>query len=231
MSPLATSTTVTDRDPKGLHFMQKCAAVYNKAGLDEDQAQRLNEDPEFVKHLATLINKHSQSDDRFELVNSFEVIVPADYVHATRLDSFRAAYQSETKKEFYYYNPNITDANFAKTPALVHGKKFLVKAFQIKGVVSSEDCLTQLKRVKATFTGAQGASLAYEQKKDELPKGRWSLSFDEKKNLPFALGCHGVPSVYRRSDGDFVFNLGDFEDDWYGRCVLLAFCDLPAGEA
>src|SRR5438105_1457196 len=128
MSPLATSTTVTDRDPKGLHFMQKCGAVYNKAGLDEDRAQLLNEHPEFAKELANLIEKCSQLDNRFELITSFEVTVPVDYVHASHLDSFRAAHQSETNNEFYYYNPNITDANFAKTPALVPGKKFIVKA-------------------------------------------------------------------------------------------------------
>ncbi|KKR31275.1 MAG: hypothetical protein UT65_C0032G0017 [Parcubacteria group bacterium GW2011_GWF2_39_8b] len=227
MSPLATSTTVTDRDPKGLHFMQKCAAVYNKAGLDEDQAQQLNEDPEFAKELAMLIDKRSQPDNRFELINSFEITVPADYVHATRLTSFGKAH----KKKFYYYNPELTDANFAKTPALVPGKKFLVKAFQIKGRVTSDDCLTQLKRVKATLIGAQGASLAYEQKKDELTVSQWSLSFDEKDNLPFVDGYHRVPSVYRVSGGGFGFDLDGFEYDWSDRYVLLAFCDLPAGEA
>ncbi len=227
MSPLATSTTVTARDKKGLHFMQKCEAAYNKAGLDEDRAQQLNEDPDFVKDLANLIDKRSQLDNRFELVTTFEIIVPADYVHASRMTTFGEAHQ----KGFYYYNPNLTDDNFAKTPALVPGKKFLVKAFQIKGRVTSDDCLTHLKRVKAALTGAQGASLVYEQKKDELPKGRWSLSFDEKDNLPFIDGGHGVPGVRRASDGGFEFDLDRFEGDWDGRCVLLAFCGSPAGEA
>ncbi len=227
MSPLATSTNVTSRDPKGLHYIQKCEAVYNKAGLDEDRAQLLNEHPDFAKELAHLIEKCSQQDNRFELITSFEVTVPADYVHDTRLTTFGKA----NRKKFYYYNPELTDANFAKTPALVPGKKFLVKAFQINGTPSSEDCLTQLRRVKATLTGAQGASLAYEQAKDKLPVSRWSLSFDEKDNLPFVDGYHRVPHVYRDSDGDFKFYLDYFEDDWYDYCVLLAFCDLPAGEA
>jgi hypothetical protein len=170
-------------------------------------------------------------DNRFELITSFEVTVPTSYVHATQLDSFRATHQSEKNKEFYYYNPALTDANFAKTPVLAPGKKFLVKAFQIKGVVTSDDCLAQLRRVKATLTGAQGASLAYEQAKDKLPISRWSLSFDEKDNLPFVGGCHGVPSVRRGSGGGFGFRLDVFEGGWDGGCVLLAFCDLPAGEA
>ena len=222
-----TTSIVTSRDKKGIGFMQKCEAAYNKARLDENRAQLLNEDPEFAKELAMLIDKRSQPDNRFELINSFEITVPADYVHATRLTSFGKAH----KKKFYYYNPELTDANFAKTPALVPGKKFLVKAFQIKGRVTSDDCLTQLKRVKATLIGAQGASLAYEQKKDELTVSRWSLSFDEKDNLPFVVGYHGVPCVNRYSDGAFVFNLDIFGNDWNDYYVLLAFCDLPAGEA
>lgn len=36
-------TLITSKDPKGLHFVGLCEAVYNKARLDPDQAQRLNE--------------------------------------------------------------------------------------------------------------------------------------------------------------------------------------------
>src|ERR1700722_15446573 len=96
--PQALTTSVTSRDPKGLSFMQKCEAIYNKAGLDEDRAQQLNEDRDFAKELAALIDKRSQPDKHFELITSFEVTVPADYVHATCMDSFRAAHQSETNK-------------------------------------------------------------------------------------------------------------------------------------
>ena len=37
------TTLITSRDPKGLKFVSLCEAVYNKARLDEDRAQRLNE--------------------------------------------------------------------------------------------------------------------------------------------------------------------------------------------
>ena len=124
----------------------------------------------------------------------------------------------------------LTDTNFAKTPALVPGKKFLVKVFQIKGVVTSDDCLAQLKRVKATLTGAQGESVAYEQAKDELPVSRRSISFDNKDNLPFIDGDHRVPYVDRDSREDFEFYLADFEGGFDHRSVLLAFCDFPDGE-
>ena len=208
---------------------------YKEGGLDpvgvNATLQMVAEGTIITEQKTVAVTPPKPKPEKLELLTTFEVTVPADYNHATQLDSFRAAHQSETKKEFYHYNPNLTDANFTKTPALIPGKKFLVKAFQIKGSVTSDDCLAQLRRVKATLTGAQGVSLAYEQAKDKLPISRWSLSFDEKDNLPFVGGCHGVPDVHRHSDGDFEFDLGDFEIDWHDDCVLLAFCDLPAGEA
>ena len=38
------------------------------------------------------------------------------------------------------------------------------------------------------------------------------------------LGYHRVPNVNRNSDGDFKFNLDNFENDWNDNYVLLAFC-------
>ena len=43
MSTLAPSHTVTTRDPKGLKFLSIVEAAYNKAGLSEDEAQRVND--------------------------------------------------------------------------------------------------------------------------------------------------------------------------------------------
>ncbi len=40
---LAPSTTVTTRDPKGLKFISIVEATYNKVGLSEEEAQRINE--------------------------------------------------------------------------------------------------------------------------------------------------------------------------------------------
>ena len=222
-------TSVTSRDPKGLKFMQNCEAAYNKAGLGEDQAQRLNENGEFWKQITLLIDKCSQTDKRFELADTFEVVVPKDYNHTTRLDSFRKAHE----QEFYYYNPAINDKNYGNaTTKLVPGRRFLVKIFQIKEKVSSDDCLGFLKGQKAVLVGAQGASLAYEQGKDKLPISRWSVSFDEKDALwEDADGDRRVPYVGRRSGGDFPFDLGYFEVDWAdGRC-LLCFCEIESSGA
>jgi hypothetical protein len=133
----------------------------------------------------------------------------------------------EHRKEFYYYDDNITSKNFSKaTTKLVPGRKFQVKVFQITGTVTSEGCMAQLRSQKAVLVGAQGASLAYEQAKDKLPKGRWYVSFDEKEALwKDADGRHWVPCVSCHSGGDFEFCLGSFEGVWYDGTAFLCFCD------
>lgn len=169
-----------------------------------------------------------EQPDKFEYLKSFDVTVPEGYDHATRLDTFRAAHQSEENKEFYFYNDAITDANYAgkATTKLTAGRQFTVKVFGITERVTSEDCLAKLRSEKAVLVGAHGASLAYEQKKDELPKGKWSVSFDEKKALwRDSDGDRGVPSVRAYSGGDFRFDLGRWEGDWGSGNVLLCFCD------
>lgn len=57
-----TVTLITSRHPKGLQFIQKVEAVYNKAGLNEERAQRLNESPEFVQRLRELIQQCSATN-------------------------------------------------------------------------------------------------------------------------------------------------------------------------
>ncbi len=163
-------------------------------------------------------------DPRFELIATFEVVVPKDYDHATRLDSFAKKH----RKEFYSYNDNVTDANFAKaTQKLVPGKTYGAKIWGIKRgkVASSPDCLAFYKAQKAILVGAQGLAFAWEQKKEEFPKGKWTVSFDKKDALPCLDGFHRVPNVYAYLDGDFEFDLGGFGSDWSDNNCLLCFCD------
>jgi hypothetical protein len=111
------------------------------------------------------------------------------------------------------------------TTKLVSGRKFKVKVFQIVENITPDDCLAFLKSQEAVLVGAQGASLAYEQNKDQLPVNRWSASFDEKEALPSIYACHRVSDVRRFSTGDFEFNLVDFEGEWGIADCLLCFCD------
>ncbi len=205
--------------------MHEFALVLDKAGFNADLVHQIvnSRGNRHAKAMHAALTEGALVDDRFELVNTFNVIVPEGYDHGTRLDTFG----NEHRKEFAYYNKNITDQNYANaTTKLVAGRKFKVKVFQIKGRVSSDDCLNQIRSHKGVLVGAQGMSLAYEQGKEQLPVDRYSVSFDEKEALwKDADGNRRVTLVFRCSDGGFKFRLGLFGGVWIDRCCLLCFCD------
>jgi len=154
-----------------------------------------------------------------------EIKVPDDFDQAIWLAKFR----EQNHKKFHCYNDDITDENFANpTRILKPGDKLHVRAFKqvVSGTTTSEERLAFLSTQKAVLTGAQGASLVFDQKRDQLQKGKYYASFDEKDRLPFADGYHWVPFVNRYSDGDWSFYLVDFENDWDGDNCLLCFCDV-----
>lgn len=196
-----------------------------KAGFDDELIQQVvnSRGNKHAKAMYSAVANDAQADDRFELLNTFSIVVPQGYDHATHLTSF----SKEHCKEFAYYNDAITDKNYANvTTKLEPGRKFKVKVFQIKEAVTSEDCLAHLRLQKAVLVGAQGASLYYEQCRDLWQINRWLISFDEKDALwEDADGDHRVPHVNRDSAGDFKFGLGYFESGWYGGYCLLCFCD------
>ena len=82
-----------------------------------------------------------------------------------------------------------------------------------------------LEKQKAVYTGAQGASIVFKQKRDELPKGYWYSSFDEKNRL---WKDHRVPYVGADTDGDFYLYLGYFEGVWHDDYAFLCFRDISA---
>lgn len=180
----------------------------------------------YIQKKGNIMSANGVMHDRFKLVNTFEIVVPEGYDHYTRLDSFAKSHN----KEFQYFNSEITDANFRwATTKLKPGWKFKVKVFEIKEIAKSEDCMAKLRSEKAIFVGAQGASLVWEQKKQELPDNRWFASFDEKDALwKDAHDYHRVPLVGRHSGEVFKFDLGYFGIGWIdddGIC-LLCFCDV-----
>jgi len=61
MTTLAPSATTT-RDPKGLHFMTVVDTAYNKAGLDGDEAQRVNEAQGLAKLIANFIDENRSAN-------------------------------------------------------------------------------------------------------------------------------------------------------------------------
>lgn len=175
-----------------------------------------------------MIKKIRARDTRFgPAVKDFEFTVPADYKHDTQLETF--AKETKKLKTTCNFNGDLNSKNFAKaTNKLEPGKKYRVRIFPIlSSTVTSEDCMTFLKKQEAILVGGQGITLLQGQKADEFPVGKWTVSFDEKDALwTDSGGNHRVPLVHRYSDGCWAFGLGGFEHDWHDVFWLLCFCDL-----
>lgn len=61
-STLAPSRSVSTRDPKGLKFVSIVEAAYNKAGLSEDEAQRVNDTAGLADLIGTFIADNRLTD-------------------------------------------------------------------------------------------------------------------------------------------------------------------------
>ena len=166
-------------------------------------------DPEEVSNVFQKI-----IDEKFRLVKDLGmIIVPKEYQHKTRLGHF----WMQNNKKFCNYNELITDENFGEATRLIPGQKFGVKIFEqtFSGHTKSEERIEFLRSRKHSVpTGAHGASLVFEQKGEELPKGYWYLSFDEMGKLGKICGDYGVPAIRASSDGGFGFDLHAFKSDW-----------------
>lgn len=209
-------------------FKNMIDAAWEKAGLNKEATQRLiGNGGKFQEGVIALLAKLSALDDRFELLSAFKLTVPKDYDHDKQLATFKG------KADIQRCNNNITDANFVKvTNKLVPGKTYLVKIFEIKTIVISEECLAFLDSQRWIPVGAQGVSLAQQLKKEQFPVLKWTVSFDEKGALWIdGDGDRRVPYVYRDSGGDWEFGLGLFGARWLDGCCLVCFCDLPAEQA
>ena len=199
--------------------------VLKKAGFNVDLIQKIinSKSNRLAKEMYGFIASVTQASDQFELVNTFSIIVPAGYNHATRLDTFGKKH----RREFSLYNSAINDENYGRgTTKLIPGERFRVKIFRIKGTVSSEDCLAFLHSQKALLVGAQGLSLVYEQDRNYISVSIQCLvSFDKKDALwQGTSGDYRVPYMWHHQDGSFEFNLGFFELQWGDNCSIICFC-------
>jgi hypothetical protein len=172
-------------------------------------------------------HRFSEPVEKFAMLDDLGVItVPDGYDHANQL----AIFMKKNRKKFYDVNKDITDVNFSNpTRVLKSGDKLRVRVFKqvVGGITTSEERMAFLATQKAIHTGAQGASLVFEQKRDQLPRGKWYTSFDEPERLwKDSDGHHRVPYLYHHSDGDWYFYLDDFENVWDGGHCFLCFCDL-----
>lgn len=196
-------------------------------GLSKDGAQEIIKAGGVMQaEVKEILKKLAIADKRFgPAIKEFAFTIPADYNHDTQIDQFGE--KTKPLATTYYYNDALTSANFAKaTNKLVPGKTYTVKIFPVLATVTSDDCMNFLAKQNAVLVGGQGVTLLQAEMPNELPVGKWTVSFDEKDALWIdGDGDRRVPYVNRHSDGDFEFGLGYFEGGWYDDYCLLCFCD------
>ena len=179
--------------------------------------------------LSSAVKTPPAEPEKFALLADLGVIVvPEGYDHATYLASFKEA----NRKKFHYYNDDISDANFPNPSRILKaGDRLRVRAFHqtARGETSSAERMDFLRDQQAVFTGVQGAALVFEQKRSELPKGKWYASFDEADRLYEDTDLpRRVPLVVAYRHGDFRFDLGYLGSPWNQNNAFLCFCDEPS---
>ncbi len=166
--------------------------------------------------------------EKFALLVDLGIItVPDDYDHATALEKF----SKQNRKKFYYYDDAITDANFPNPSRILKpGDKLRARAFKqvVCGSTTSKERMAFLATQNAVYVGAQGASLVFEQKRDQLPKeGGRCASFDEPDRLWKDVGGYRrVPGVCALPGGDFEFFLDEFESYWSVDFAFFGFTEV-----
>lgn len=166
---------------------------------------------------------------RLTLCKRYEMVkftVPENYVHTTQLASF----VKENHREFYVCSDDITDKNFVEvTNKLTHGETYEAKIFGITKIITSKDCLAFLKAQKAILVGAQGISVVWQQAKEQFPKKKRIISFDEEDALwQGADGLLRMPdmSLDQYPSGGWRFDLGYFWSDRDSDDCILCVCNL-----
>ena len=192
----------------------------NPEKIDREKGQLAIKDPDFSTQFESFINSYELREKFRLLMDLGEIIIPDGYVSGTYLDSFEGEYE---------YNKDITDANSPSPSRILKpGDKLHVRAFEqiVDGTTTSKERMRFLNNQSGVVhLGAHGAKLVFEQKRDQLPKGKRYSSFDEKERLwKDAVGRHWVPSIFAFANGDFAFDLSFFGGNWNQHCVILSFC-------
>lgn len=161
------------------------------------------------------------TDKHFGPARVFKIKVPVNYEHYVQIDKFSKKYA----KNFFWFNDSINDKNFEKASnKLIPGKIYTIKIFPILKKVKSEDCVAFIYSQNAFMIGAQGLSLVWELNKNQFPRGKRTISFDEKDSLFTDIdGYHEVPFVYFDTSGDIEFDLGYYEGNWRSDCYIICF--------
>lgn len=147
-------------------------------------------------------------DEELRFLKEFFITVPTDYDHANQLTVFTKKY----RKQFEDFDKAVTDENFANvSDKLTPGEKYKFKIWGIRYSIHSQMCLEFLKDNNALLVGAQGLSLVYQEKREELPPQKWTASFDEKSRLWEYNSDFYIPTIFR-SSRNTPFNNSCYDD-------------------
>lgn len=199
-------------------------------GFSKDEAQEIiKAGGTLQEQVKPILQKLAMVDQSFgPAVKDFKFTVPADYVHDTQLDTF--AENVRKMKSTFHFQFGLTSKNFAEaTNKLEPGKTYRVRIFPVLQRATSEDCMTFLQKQGVIFVGGQGLTLLQDQKADEFPVGKWTVSFDKKGALwedTDGRFSERVPRVRRRSVGYWEFGLGSFGFHYNDDDCLLCVSDM-----
>lgn len=122
---------------------------------------------------------------------------------------------------YYYVNTDLNTKNFPIPDKIeIEGWKLIKMSKNFCG----EEALYEIKKQGCRPANAYELALWSEKHREEINRSK-SVSVLALDQTPLIDRSHRVPGVDRYSDGDFGFYLDDWEGDWRGSCVLLAFCD------
>ncbi len=177
--------------------------------------------------LCAPVSTKTTENEKFVLFVDLGIItVPDDYMHKSRLTTFYGLNQDR----FLLYQDEITDVNFPYPSRILKpGNKFRLRAFReiVPGRTTLNMRLGFLATQKAIYTGAQGLSLVFDQKRDQLPRAKWYVSFDVKERLLAQdHNYHGVPLLGVRGDGAFLLTLDHFECLSGNNNIFLCFTEM-----
>lgn len=196
---------------------------FRSGNLTADQLEWWLNQPKYKRDALMAL----EPTEKFVLLADLGIItVPDDYDHATALAKFDA----RNRDKFESYASKITDRNFPNpTRVLMSGDKLRVRAFVhwIGDTTTVEERMAFLATQKAIHTGAQGLALVFEQKRNNLPKGRWYCSYDEMERFLVIRGDHWVPSMWF-SDCDYSFGCTCFEDIAGKHIAFLCFTEVES---
>ena len=215
------------------------------AGLQIDMLQKFRQGQLSLEHLEwflglkmferdALVVEFGKPGNKHAIVakpaEKFALLVDLGIITITKEISLDVFF-SENGEKLHDYSKGITDENFPNPSRILKpGDRVRVRAFHqiVPGTTTSEERMAFLEKQPGNFyAGAQGIVHVFEQKRDQLPKGKWYASFDKKDHLwEEPDGSHGVPHVDADSDGDFHVYLGDLELDWSDDDALLSFSDV-----